>query len=64
MVRIIVGSLVDVGRKRLDPAALENALVHRDRSLLGITAPPDGLHLDSITLDDAGRDHWPVTSSE
>jgi tRNA pseudouridine38-40 synthase len=59
MVRIIVGSLVDVGRGRLDPAALESALVHRDRSLLGITAPPDGLHLDEITLDDDGREPWP-----
>ena len=59
MVRIIVGSLVDVGRGRLDARALENALVHRDRSLLGITAPPDGLHLDVITLDDDGRDPWP-----
>jgi tRNA U38,U39,U40 pseudouridine synthase TruA len=54
-----VGSLVDVGRGKLDARALENALVHRDRSLLGITAPPDGLHLDEITLDDDGREPWP-----
>lgn len=59
MVRIIVGSLVDVGRKKLDPEVLEKALVRRERSLLGITAPPDGLHLDSITLDDDGREPWP-----
>jgi tRNA pseudouridine38-40 synthase len=60
MVRIIVGSLVDVGRGRLDPEVLENALVRRERSLLGITAPPDGLHLDAITLDDDGREPWPL----
>jgi tRNA pseudouridine38-40 synthase len=59
MVRIIVGSLVDVGRGKLDPAALENALVRHDRKSLGITAPPDGLHLDEITLDDDGREAWP-----
>lgn len=59
MVRIIVGSLVDVGRGRLDPSALESALVRRERSALGITAPPDGLYLDRMELDDDGRDAWP-----
>jgi tRNA pseudouridine38-40 synthase len=60
MVRIIVGSLVDVGKKRLDPSALERALVVRDRKSLGVTAPPDGLHLDRVDLDDDGRDAWPL----
>jgi tRNA pseudouridine38-40 synthase len=59
MVRIIVGSLVDVGRKKLAPSALEAALTSRDRKTLGITAPPDGLHLDEVILDDDGRDGWP-----
>jgi tRNA pseudouridine38-40 synthase len=59
MVRIIVGSLVDVGRGRLEPSALESALASRDRSKLGITAPPDGLHLDQVVLDDEGSDAWP-----
>lgn len=59
MVRIIVGSLVDVGRGRLPGAALERALSSGDRTELGITAPPDGLHLDEVTLDDDGRDAWP-----
>jgi tRNA pseudouridine38-40 synthase len=60
MVRIIVGSLVDVGRGRLEPAALAGALASRDRTALGITAPPDGLHLDEVVLDDDGRDAWPL----
>jgi tRNA pseudouridine38-40 synthase len=60
MVRIIVGSLVDVGRGKLDPSALENALTSRDRTSLGITAPPDGLYLDEMVLDDEGRDAWPL----
>ena len=59
MVRIIVGSLVDVGRKKLTPSTLEAALTSGDRTTLGITAPPDGLHLDEIVLDDDGRDGWP-----
>jgi tRNA pseudouridine38-40 synthase len=59
MVRIIVGSLVDVGRGRLEPSALGAALASRERTALGITAPPDGLHLDAVFLDDDGRDGWP-----
>jgi tRNA pseudouridine38-40 synthase len=60
MVRIIVGSLVDVGRGKLDPSVLESALLNRDRTSLGITAPPDGLYLDRMALDDDGRDAWPA----
>jgi tRNA pseudouridine38-40 synthase len=60
MVRIIVGSLVDVGRGRLDPLVLEAALVNRDRTTLGITAPPDGLYLDHVMLDDEGGAPWPA----
>ena len=59
MVRIIVGSLVDVGRGKLAPLVLESALVNRDRTTLGITAPPDGLFLEKVVLDDDGRDAWP-----
>ncbi|HVR19694.1 MAG TPA: tRNA pseudouridine(38-40) synthase TruA [Polyangiaceae bacterium] len=59
MVRIIVGSLVDVGRGKLDPSALEGALASGERTALGITAPPDGLHLDHVALDDEGRSAWP-----
>ena len=59
MVRIIVGSMVDVGRKKLDPSVLESALASRDRTALGITAPPDGLYLDEMVLEGDGRDAWP-----
>jgi tRNA pseudouridine38-40 synthase len=60
MVRIIVGSMVDVAVGRLDAARLALALEERDRALLGRTAPPDGLCLDSIRLDDEGTDSWPI----
>lgn len=59
MVRIIVGSLVDVGRGRLDSSAIESALTNLKRTSLGITAPPDGLYLDEVVLDDEGREPWP-----
>jgi tRNA pseudouridine38-40 synthase len=60
MVRIIVGSLVDVAVGRLDEGRLARALTERDRAILGRTAPPDGLCLDSVRLDDEGTDPWPI----
>lgn len=59
MVRIIVGTLVDVGRGRLDPDAVRVALESGDRGTLGITAPPEGLYLERTELDRAGEDAWP-----
>ena len=60
MVRIIVGALVDVGRGRRAANCTSLALSSRDRTDLGITAPPDGLYLDSIELDADLNDAWPV----
>lgn len=59
MVRIIVGALVDVGRERLDAGAIQRALKSGDRSALGITAPPSGLYLFVMQLDDSGHENWP-----
>jgi len=59
MVRIIVGSLVDIGCGRLEHAAPAFALGSKNRTDLGRTAPPLGLFLDSIVLEDEGRDAWP-----
>ena len=59
MVRIIVGSLVDIGCGRLRPTALADALREKDRAGLGRTAPPEGLYLDSIVMSDEGHDAWP-----
>jgi len=59
MVRIIVGSLVDIAVGRLEEARITQALERRDRALLGRTAPPGGLFLDSVRLDDEGTDPWP-----
>jgi tRNA pseudouridine38-40 synthase len=59
MVRIIVGTIIDVGRGRLEPGATFRGLETFERKSLGITAPPDGLYLRTLDLDDEGHDNWP-----
>jgi tRNA pseudouridine38-40 synthase len=59
MVRIIVGTLVDVGRGRLGPEVVADALSSGERRTLGVTAPAEGLYLEHIELDDTGQDAWP-----
>lgn len=59
MMRIICGTLVDVGRQRLLPGAAGRAIQSGARTDLGMTAPPDGLYLERILLDDDGHDAWP-----
>lgn len=53
MVRIIAGTLVEVGRGRNEPASVRQALATRDRTLAGPTLPAHGLRLEWITY--AGR---------
>jgi len=45
MVRIIAGTLVDVGRGRFGPERIAEMLESGDRSMGGNTAPPRGLYL-------------------
>ena len=52
MVRILVGTFVDVARGRLAPGAVTRALESKNRRDLGITAPADGLYLMRCELDD------------
>jgi tRNA pseudouridine38-40 synthase len=61
MVRILVGTLADVGRGHLEPGAIARALDKKERGLAGQTAPPHGLFLERIDLDlpaEAGE-RWP-----
>lgn len=51
MVRIIVGTLVDVGRGYLPAAAVGEILASRDRTRAGPTAPPLGLQLVRVDYD-------------
>lgn len=49
MVRNIVGTLVDVGRRKHPPAKLAEVLAARDRRAAGATAPPQGLFLVRVS---------------
>lgn len=48
MVRNLTGTLIDVGRGKLDLVDIEAALESRDRERSGPTAPACGLHLISV----------------
>ena len=48
MVRIIVGTLLEVGRGRRDAGWVGGVLAGRDRAKAGMTAPPEGLTLARI----------------
>ena len=48
MVRIMVGTLVEVGLKRCTPDDIDRMLAARDRQSAGQTAPPHGLYLQWI----------------
>jgi len=48
MVRIIAGTLVEVGRGRFEPAVIDRILATADRTLAGPTLPPQGLSLEWI----------------
>ncbi len=48
MVRIIVGTLLEVGLKRIAPEEIPQIIAARDRTKAGPTAPPHGLYLQWI----------------
>ena len=58
MVRIMVGTLVEVGLGRRPPDSVAALLAAPDRSRTGATAPPEGLTLVEVLWPDP----WPPTS--
>lgn len=48
MVRIMVGTLYEVGYGRLKPQDIKKIIDGKDRSKAGITAPPHGLYLKEV----------------
>jgi len=48
MVRIIAGTLVEVGRGKLEPTLIDHLLAVKDRTQAGPTLPPNGLCLEWI----------------
>jgi tRNA pseudouridine38-40 synthase len=51
MVRILAGTLVEVGAGRLTAEQVAEILASRDRTRAGITAPARGLELISVRYD-------------
>ncbi len=48
MVRIIAGTLFEVGRGKIEPEAVADIIASTDRTRAGPTLPPDGLRLEWI----------------
>ena len=63
MVRVIVGTLVDVGRGRRPAGICLQALANGDRTILGVTAPAEGLYLEELQLEHHGTQEWPKRRS-
>jgi len=51
-VRIIMGTLIDIGRERRPPHLMYDILQARDRKMAGKTAPPQGLFLVEVGYQD------------
>jgi tRNA pseudouridine38-40 synthase len=49
MVRIITGTLLEVGREKITPENVAGILHAKDRTKAGKTAPPEGLYLWKVT---------------
>ncbi|MBR6014658.1 MAG: tRNA pseudouridine(38-40) synthase TruA [Firmicutes bacterium] len=51
MVRIIVGTLVEVGYGKRTPESVKDTIESKDRTKAGFTAPPQGLYLNRVYYD-------------
>ena len=51
MVRIIAGTLVDVGVGKLEPEDIKKIIEAKDRNLAGKTLPPNGLYLVNVEYE-------------
>lgn len=60
MVRIIVGTLLDIGQGKRKAVDIPWLLEQKDRRLLGMTVPPQGLYLWKVTYGQA-EPHNPDT---
>jgi tRNA pseudouridine38-40 synthase len=52
MVRVIVGTLIEVGRGRFQPEQIDQILRKKDRVAAGPTIPPNGLFLMEVVYDE------------
>ncbi|MGV3486986.1 MAG: tRNA pseudouridine(38-40) synthase TruA [Tuberibacillus sp.] len=51
MVRIIVGTLLEVGKGKMDPAMVQEIIEAKDRRKAPSTAPPQGLYLWQVNYE-------------
>lgn len=51
MVRIMAGTLIDVGKGKINRNGIPEILASRDRGRAGFTAPPNGLILEEVYYD-------------
>ena len=58
MVRILAGTLVDVGLRKRKSISIEEILKQRDRTQAGQTAPSEGLYQLAVHYPD-GLVSWP-----
>ncbi|MDD5017456.1 MAG: tRNA pseudouridine(38-40) synthase TruA [Eubacteriales bacterium] len=56
MVRIIAGTLIDVGQKKVSPEHVKDVICGRDRTKASATAPARGLTLKEIHYTPFGKD--------
>lgn len=52
MVRILVGTLIEVGLSERSPYEMKEILQRQDRQAAGFTAPPEGLFLEQVRYKD------------
>ena len=52
MVRIMVGTLLDINSGKIPQNTLSDIILSKDRVRAGITAKPDGLYLNSVFYDE------------
>ena len=55
MVRILTGTLIEVGRGDREPESMEALLEAKDRSSAGYTAPPQGLRLECVEYENTSK---------
>jgi tRNA pseudouridine38-40 synthase len=53
MVRILIGTVVEMNKNNADPQLITDIISKRDRDYSGVTAPPYGLYLVNVIYDPA-----------
>ena len=52
MVRILTGTLIEIGLGERSPQEMKEILLKLDRQAAGFTAPPEGLFLERVMYED------------